>query len=73
MKSVRFKGKVSPDGRIVLPPEIAGELPFDIPLQVVVLWNGADDDTAWRASAMERFAAAYAAEDSVYEALIDES
>ena len=59
MKSVEFTGKLLTNGQIEIPPEVAQELPFGTPLQVIVLWNGSGSDAAWRDAAMERLAAAY--------------
>jgi hypothetical protein len=45
-------------------------------LRVAITWGPperTDFDTAWRASGRERFEAAYAPEDSVYEQLIDDA
>jgi hypothetical protein len=71
MKSVEFIGKLSTDGCIDLPPEIAGTLPSNTPLQIVVSWNSPDDDAESPDTPNERFAAAYVTEDSVYEQLSD--
>lgn len=71
MRSVEFTSQVEPDGRLAVPPDVARQLPGKTDLQVVVLW-GSDED-AWRAAGAERFTAAYASEDSVYEQLIDDA
>lgn len=74
MKSVEFEGTVTADGQIAIPAEIAGRLPLGEPLRVVLQWDGADDeDGVWRTQGLRRFQAAYAAEDSVYDQLMDET
>ena len=60
MKAVEFKGTVAPDGQIAVPPEAAGHIPPLI-------------DDAWNSLGHQRFEAAYAPEDSVYEQLMDEA
>jgi hypothetical protein len=70
MKSVDFTGELAPNGQVAVPPAIASQVPPGEPLQVVLQWGPTDDDTAWRAAGRQRFEAAYAADDSVYELLI---
>lgn len=72
MKSLEFKSTVTPNGQIPVPPEIAPHLPAGEPLQVVVLWEAPTLDEAWMTLGRERFEAAYAPEDSIYEQLMDE-
>lgn len=73
MKAVEFDGTVTASGQIVVPAEIAGQLPSGESLHVVLQWETADEDAAWRAQGRERFEAAYAPEDSIYEQLMDET
>jgi hypothetical protein len=73
MKAVEFKSTVNPGGQIGVPPELAQQIPAGEPLQVIVLWERSNLDVAWRAAGRERFEAAYAPEDSVYEQLIDDA
>jgi hypothetical protein len=51
--------------------EVARELPESAHIRVILLWETGEDEE-WRKLTSERFAAAYAPEDSVYEQLIDE-
>ncbi|MBZ5610479.1 MAG: hypothetical protein LAP38_19635 [Acidobacteriia bacterium] len=71
MKSVDFQGQIAPNGQIAVPPEIASQVPTGEKVQVVLRWGVTDDETAWRATGRLQFEAAYAADDSVYEQLID--
>ena len=73
MKAVGFKSTVTPGGQISVPPEVARQIPSGEQLQVVVLWETPNLDAAWRAAGRQRFEAAYAPEDSVYEQLIDDA
>jgi len=74
MKAVEFEGTVTANGQIAIPAEIAEQLPLGEPLRVVVQWDGSDDeDGAWRTLGRQRFEAAYAPEDSVYDQLMDET
>ena len=71
MKAVEFDGTLASGDNIQVPPEVARELPAGSTVRVILLWDGEQDD-AWSRKTRERFAAAYAPEDSIYEKLIDE-
>jgi hypothetical protein len=74
MKAVEFEGTVTPNGQITIPAEIAGQLPPGESLHVVLQWDAAaDEDDVWRARGRQRFEAAYAPEDAVYDHLADET
>ena len=73
MKTAGFRGEVIPNGQITVPPEIASQVPPGEQIQVVLQWGTSADDTAWRAAGRRQFEAAYAADDSIYELLIDET
>jgi hypothetical protein len=68
MRALEFESTITQSGQIALPPEVAREIPPGEHLRVVVMW---DSDVEWRSASRERFEAAYAPEDSVYEQLID--
>jgi len=70
MKTADFRGELTPNGQIVVPPEIASQVPPGEQVQIVLQWGVSADDAAWRAAGRRRFEAAYAADDSVYELLI---
>ena len=70
MKTADFRGELTPNGQIVVPPEIASQVPPGEQIQIVLQWGTSADDAAWRAAGRRRFEAAYAADDSVYEVLI---
>jgi hypothetical protein len=69
MKSVEFEGELVSGGNIRIPPEVACELPAGTHVRVILLWEG-NEDVDSRRNSLERLAAAYAPEDSVYEQLI---
>ncbi len=73
MKSADFRGELTPNGQIVVPPEIASQVPPGEQIQVVLQWGASEDDIAWRAAGRRQFEAAYAADDSVYELLIHDT
>ena len=74
MNAVEFEGKVTPNGQIAVPAEIAEQLPPGESLHVVLQSNAApDEDSAWRARGRRRFEAAYVPEDAVYDQLMDET
>ena len=70
MKTAGFRSELTPNGQIVVPPEIASQVPPGEQIQIVLQWGTSVDDAAWRAAGRRRFEAAYAADDSVYELLI---
>jgi hypothetical protein len=70
MKTADFRGELTPNGQIAVPPEIASQVPPGEPIQVVLQWGISDDGTAWRAAGRRQFEAAYADDDAVYERLI---
>ena len=51
MKSGDFRGELRPDGRIVVPPEIASQVPHREPVQVLLQWGASEEDAAWRVRA----------------------
>jgi hypothetical protein len=67
MKTAGFRGELTPNGQIIVPPEIAAQVPPGEQIQLVLQWGISVDDTAWRATGRLRFEAAYAADDPVYE------
>jgi hypothetical protein len=72
MKAVEFEGTPTANGQISIPAEITGQLPLGEPLRIVLQRDGADDeDAAWRTQGRQRFEAAYAPEDVVYDHLMD--
>ena len=73
MKAVEFESTVTREGQIALPPEVASEIPAGEQLRVVVLWDPASPDSAWRSAGRRSFESAYCPEDAVYEQLIDDS
>jgi len=73
MKTADFRGELTPNGQIAVPPEIAAQVPPGEQVQVVLQWGVSEDDAAWRAAGRRRFEAAYAADDSIYELLSDDT
>jgi hypothetical protein len=73
MKAVEFESTITPEGEIVIPREIAVEIPAGQQLRVVVMWQTSDTDLAWRSMGRERFESAYCPEDAIYERLIDDT
>jgi hypothetical protein len=71
MRAAEFEGRIASTDQIAVPGEIARQIPSGSSVRVIVLWEDSEHDD-WRNLARERFAAAYAPEDSVYEKLIDE-
>jgi hypothetical protein len=72
MKAVDFDGTITPDGQIAVPAEIAGQFPPGESLHIVLRRGTTDEEDEWRAQGRQRFEAAYATEDFLYERLMDE-
>jgi hypothetical protein len=72
MKAVEFECEITSAEQIRIPPDIARELSAGAHVHVILV-IGDGDEEGWRRATMERFAAAYAPEDSVYEKLLDEA
>jgi len=72
VKTIDFRGELTASGQIAVPPEIASQVPPGEPVQVVLQWGMSEDETAWRAAGRRQFEAAYTADDSIYEQLIND-
>lgn len=70
MNTADFTGELTSSGQIAVPPEIVSQVPHGEPIRIVLQWGTSEEDAAWREVGMEQFAAAYSADDSVYEQLI---
>jgi hypothetical protein len=73
MKTVDFNAQVTDSGQISVPPEITAQVPRGQTIQVVLHWGVLEEDALWRAAGRRQFEAAYADDDSIYEALIDDA
>jgi hypothetical protein len=72
METADFRGEITPNGQIAVPPEIASKIPPGQKVAVVLAWGVSEDESGWREAGRRRFESAYAPEDSVYEQLIHE-
>ena len=70
MKAVEFETTMNNNGQILLPADLAGNIPFGEPVRVVVMWDASSTDAAWRESGRRKFEEAYCAADAVYEQLV---
>ena len=73
MTNAEFQGELTPNGQISVPPEIASRVPAGQQVRVVLQWGASDDEIAWRDAGRRQFESAYAADDSIYELLIDDA
>lgn len=69
MKAVEFETTVSDNGEILLPADLARDIPSGEPVRVVVMWDTASTDAAWREAGRRKFEEAYCTADAVYEQL----
>jgi hypothetical protein len=70
MKLADFRGKITPNGQISVPPEIASQVPPGEKVAVMLTWGISEEENAWREAGRRRFESAYAPDDSIYEQLI---
>jgi hypothetical protein len=70
MKALEFESRVANRDRIELPPDVARQIPQGSSVRVILLLDSGEDED-WRQLGLERFAAAYCEEDSIYEKLVD--
>jgi hypothetical protein len=73
MKTADFRGELTPNGQISVPPEIAAQVPPGEQIQVVLQWGASEAEVAWRKAGRRQFESAYDADDSIYELLIDDT
>jgi|KBSMisStandDraft_5_1062788.scaffolds.fasta_scaffold1244154_2 hypothetical protein len=69
MKALEFESRLANKDQIQLPPDVAKQIPEGSAVRVILLFDSGEDET-WRQLSLERFSAAYADEDAVYENLI---
>jgi hypothetical protein len=68
MKALEFDSQVVSQGRIQLPPGVADQIPEGSSVRVILLLDESEAEN-WRKLSLDRFSAAYAEEDAVYEQL----
>jgi hypothetical protein len=68
MKALEFDGHVADHGQIRIPPDLAEQIPRGSVVRVIILLEGGEDESR-RQLGLDRFSAAYSAEDAVYENL----
>ena len=69
MKVVEFETTMNNNGQILLPADLAGNIPSGEPVRVVVMWEATSADAAWREAGRRKFEEAYCSADAVYEQL----
>ncbi len=68
MKALEFDGQVANHGQILVPPDVADQIPDGSVVRVIILLDSGEDE-GWRQLSLDRFSAAYSEEDSIYEEL----
>jgi hypothetical protein len=46
MKTADFRGELTPNGQIAVPPEVASQVPPGEQIQVLLQWGTSENDTA---------------------------
>ena len=70
MRAVEFETTMKSNGQILLPADLAGNIPSGELVRVVVMWDTSSTDAAWREAGRRKFEEAYCAADAVYEQLV---
>jgi hypothetical protein len=70
MKALEFQSRLERENQIQVPPDLARQIPEGSAVRVIVLFDSGDDEN-WRQLSLERFSAAYADEDAVYDELLN--
>jgi len=70
-RTIDFKTEIT-GGQIAVPAEIAAQVPPGKQIQVVLSWGDSEYEAAWREAGRRQFEAAYAADDAIYESLIND-
>jgi hypothetical protein len=70
MKIADFRGEITPNGQISVPPEIASQVPPGENVTVMLTSGISEEENAWREAGRRRLESAYAPDDSVCEQLI---
>ena len=66
MGTADFRGEITPNGQMAVPPEIASQIPPGEKVALVLAWGVSEEESGCR------FEPAYASEDAVYEQLMHE-
>jgi len=69
MMAVEFETTVNNESQISLPADLAGNIPSEEPVRVVVMGDTPFADEVWREAGRRKFEEAYCAADAVYEQL----
>ena len=70
MKALEFESRLANREQIQVPRDLAQQIPEGSAVRVILLFDAGEDES-WHQLSLERFAAAFAEEDAVYEELID--
>ena len=70
MRAVEFETTMKSNGQILLPADLAGNIPSGELVRVVVMWDTSSTDAAWRDAGRRKFEEAYCAADALYEQLV---
>jgi len=69
MRALEFCSRMSPDNSLLVPNEVAAQIPKDETVQVIVLLPESSEDAEWRRLAAQQFLRGYSEADGVYDAL----
>jgi len=69
MKALEFESKLGANSDLTVPEHLAGQIPKEKAVRVIVLVPEGDEDQAWRRLAAEQFLAGYSDGDSIYDAV----
>ena len=68
MQAVEFISEITEQGKLSVPPQLAGNLPHATKMRVIVLFPSDEtDDADWSRLAAEQFLHGYAPGDAIYD------
>ena len=67
MKAFEFQTRLSPEGSLLVPSELRGQVCSDQPVRVLLLVPESDDDKVWERVTAEQFFKGYDDSDSIYD------
>ena len=69
MKAVEFQTTIRPDDSLQIPKDVAGQIPRDTPVQVIVVCPDSSEELEWQRFTQEQFFHGYSDSDSIYDKL----
>jgi hypothetical protein len=69
MKALEFESRLSEDAKLKVPDDLAGQIPREEAVRVIVLLSEGAEDQDWQRLTSEQFLSGYGESDSIYDAV----